>query len=221
MTVKKLLLLFIALFILLNSLDFYIEELGSESNGMVEKKVSLKLTQFDGSIFDIQNTNSELYLIDFWFSSCIPCVQEMKKYPDLIKKYGDKLTIVSYSWEKPEVTKKLLNNKPNMWSFLELNNPQWKFCNQVNLEDSLVEKFRITQYPSYVLLDKEFNIVSFPNNSVIAVNEYFGDGYTIVDGFFNYLDKYSFDKLIISTGMSLLLMLLIRLIFFLKKKIVG
>jgi thiol-disulfide isomerase/thioredoxin len=108
-------------------------------------------------------------LVDFWFSGCKPCVEEMKYFPELLKKYKSELTILSLSIDSREVTLKLLENKPKPFEFIESNNNNWIFQNDNIKDKSYVNKLGINSYPTYLLFDKKGALISSPSSGIAGV----------------------------------------------------
>ncbi len=52
-------------------------------------------TAFSDS-FNINDTKGKITVINFWFTSCTPCVQEMPYFAQLADKYADELVVVAY-----------------------------------------------------------------------------------------------------------------------------
>jgi peroxiredoxin len=69
----------------------------------------------------------KVLLVDFWFQGCKPCLEEMKFFPELLKKYDSELAIMSISIDPKERTEYLLEQKPKPWNFLVSDNKNWTF----------------------------------------------------------------------------------------------
>ncbi|WP_296316674.1 TlpA family protein disulfide reductase [Winogradskyella sp. UBA3174] len=111
----------------------------------------------------------KVLLVDFWFQGCQPCLEEMKYFPELLKKYDSELAIMSISIDPEKRTKFLLENKPKPWDFLEADNENWTFYNDNMSDYSYVKQLGITSYPTYLLFDKEGNFINTPFSGVAAV----------------------------------------------------
>ena len=46
--------------------------------------------------FTISDTVGKITIINFWFTSCTPCVQEMPHFAEIAEKYGERVTVVAY-----------------------------------------------------------------------------------------------------------------------------
>ncbi|WP_426430081.1 TlpA family protein disulfide reductase [Winogradskyella sp. HB-48] len=123
---------------------------------------NIKLSDF--TFFD-QNNNeqkisiegNEYILLDFWHTACPPCLKdhiEIKTLTERFKK--NKIKIVSLSSDQGnriETWKKYLNSKTLPWTnFIE------KETNR------LTDNLAISIFPTYILLDKENNVVVYTNS---------------------------------------------------------
>ncbi len=88
-------------------------------------------------------------LINFWFSTCPPCIDEIPGFNDLVKKYGEKsMNFISIARNSKSEIEKFLHDNP--WDFKHISNDS-------NIIDSL---FKIQfGYPTTFLLDKKGIII--------------------------------------------------------------
>lgn len=110
-----------------------------------------------GYIFNykIKNTSIKVSknftLIDFWFSYCPPCLEEMPKYKELYKKYHTKgFEILGISTDRKNDIgnwKKVIQDKQLVWEqYLDENGTEAK-------------KYNINKFPTTFLLDSEGKII--------------------------------------------------------------
>ena len=121
----------------------------------------VKITNF--TFFNSQNqksrinlTGADYYIIDFWFLACAPCIREHKDIKSILKKLKHKnIEIIGISVDQAD--------KYNDWrTYLIQNNYSW----QNYLQDSknkLTEYLAIGTYPTYVILNKEGEIIGSYN----------------------------------------------------------
>jgi thiol-disulfide isomerase/thioredoxin len=97
--------------------------------------------------------NNQYYLIDFWYSHCVPCAKRFPKLKEIYSQFHDKgFDIVSISVDK-------LKDKKDYVAAIEKNGLLW---NHVWDKDGAnAEKFNIKTFPTYVLLDKNGKVMNF------------------------------------------------------------
>lgn len=101
--------------------------------------------------------NNEYILLDFWHTACSPCLKdhiEIKNLTDAFK--AKKTKIVSLSSDQAgriEIWKKYLKSKNLPWeNYLE---------KEIN---SLTDSLEIRIFPTYILLDRQNNVVAYTNS---------------------------------------------------------
>jgi thiol-disulfide isomerase/thioredoxin len=97
--------------------------------------------------------NNQYYLIDFWYSHCGPCAKEFPRLKEIYNQLHAKgFDIVSISVDK-------LKDEKDYLAAIRKNGLDW---NHVWDKDGVTaEKFTITSFPTYILLDKEGRIISY------------------------------------------------------------
>lgn len=177
-----------------------------------------------GELKSFSDYKGKVLLVDFWFQGCKPCLEEMKFFPELLKKYDSELAIMSISIDPKERTEFLIKQKPKPWNFLLSDDKNWTFYNDNRKDKSLVYELKIGEYPTYLLFDKEGELISTPHNGIAAVeNELsgiFGHDLTFKTERFKELSK-KFPFLIIPYTVFVFLILLIQLFIFGIKKLIG
>lgn len=165
----SLLLFFLAIFII----TFYIKNVGDREKVITHfPKIALK-NQF-GQLKTIDDYKGKLILVDFWFSGCKPCLEEMKFFPQLLKKHDD-LVILSMSVDSPMWTQCLLTEKRKPWDFLEAKNNNWTFYN-INNEN--LKFFKVSSFPTYFIIDKKGALLGSPKSGLYAVENKLGNIFT-------------------------------------------
>lgn len=121
----------------------------------------IKISGF--SFFDKHNKKSKLnltqadyYILDFWFLGCAPCIREHKDILPKLKKLKEKnIEVIGISIDKPD--------KFNSWQvYLAKNKYLWQNYMQ-DENNSLTDHLSISTYPTYVILNKEGEIVGSYN----------------------------------------------------------
>lgn len=172
-----------------------------------------------GEFKSFKDYKGKVLLVDFWFQGCQPCLEEMKYFPELLKKYHNDLAIMSISIDSKAATKKLLEQKPKPWGFLQSQNKNWTFYNDNRLINSYVTELNVTQYPTYLLFNKEGEFVNTPFSGIAGVENQ-------LNGIFGFSLTYDVQKenitklatLIIPYSILVLIVLLLQFLMFQAKK---
>jgi cytochrome oxidase Cu insertion factor (SCO1/SenC/PrrC family) len=205
--------------VLIISVDFYIQEISEEERN-IEKIPEINLMAYSGEIIKIDELNGDIILLDFWFSRCAPCIEEMKYFAKILKKYDGQISIISFSSDSKEHTKEILESENERWSFLEVDNPNWIFCNS-NPENkkSLIQLLGIKYYPTYFLIDKKGMVISKPKSGIYGVEKELNGKFTILNTLKKYLGSFEIFKLYFSLIIYTIIVGLFFLFKFLIKKL--
>ncbi len=109
----------------------------------------------DNSIFELKQHPDKYILFDFWGTWCNPCIKLIPELKKINSEYPhDKFALVSVAYDSDP--KKVID-------FIDKENMDWEhlFIYQ-NQEDknSLVEKLKISSYPSTILIDPDGKIIA-------------------------------------------------------------
>jgi hypothetical protein len=151
---------------------------------------ALSFIDRDKNTVSLDFRSSDYTVIDFWYVGCPSCIIEMKDFDDLISKHSGKIKIYSFSVDKYKIWKKYTSSEETIKSkelkFLAKQTPFWIHLfpeENLNTGDNFMkkanEKFQVTRYPSYFILDRSGKIVFVTNNlkKFIALNVEGRSGY--------------------------------------------
>jgi len=104
-------------------------------------KTAVKAYEWDGLNYYLSQKNDTTYVVNFWATWCVPCVQELPNFEKLNAKYkGDKVKVILVSLDMPKmaesrllpfIEKKKLQSKvilmrdPDQNTWLPKVNPDW------------------------------------------------------------------------------------------------
>ncbi|MFD2552431.1 TlpA family protein disulfide reductase [Bizionia sediminis] len=91
--------------------------------------------------FDSEKLKGKPTMINFWFTRCAPCIDEMPVLNKIKEKYKDDFNFISITYEKKEAVQKFLKKHP--FEFEHLINAK-EFINQLGIQ----------AYPMNLFLDK-------------------------------------------------------------------
>ena len=113
----------------------------------------------DGKIFDtgekiqLRNIQSDFIILDFWYTSCYPCIKSIPMVSNIARKYDRKQVAVyganmldNYSKYKPRVDKFLIKN-PMPYPTIMLDNDRYSYLN--------------LSYPTFIILNDKFEVVFY------------------------------------------------------------
>ncbi|TXH20237.1 MAG: TlpA family protein disulfide reductase [Chitinophagaceae bacterium] len=124
----------------------------------------------NGSYFDLKKKRKNYILINFWGSWCAPCIKELPALKELHKKYKN-VSFLSIATDFPKDTvklKTLIQEKKLSW-------PQLWIHRDTKKQDLLWD-YKITAYPTTILIDPEGKIVLRGTGSAILteIDHYLG-----------------------------------------------
>lgn len=118
----------------------------SKMESLVGKEFpSFKFKDINGKEISLESLRGKPTLINFWFTKCKPCIDEMPHLNKLKKKYKNSINFISMTYE----------NKAEVNSFLS--KEQFHFKHIVNVKD-FIDELEIESFPLNVFLDENLKI---------------------------------------------------------------
>lgn len=99
------------------------------------------LFDIKGNEIRLENLKGKPVVINFWFTRCKPCVEEIPVLNKLVKKYSDEVHFVSITFDNKEIVSEFL--KKQKFDYLHIINAR-KFTNEIG----------ISGYPKNIFIDK-------------------------------------------------------------------
>ncbi len=133
----------------ISKIIFFISDKKKDSLINFEPLSELKYKEFpkfDLKTLASKNFNSEKLIgkptmINFWFTRCAPCIDEMPVLNKIKEKYRDDFNFIAITYEKKEDVEKFLRNHP------------FDFEHLINAKD-FIDQLGIQAYPMNLFLDK-------------------------------------------------------------------
>ncbi|WP_177225857.1 TlpA family protein disulfide reductase [Arsenicibacter rosenii] len=103
----------------------------------------------------INNEHKKYTLLDFWGTWCVPCIKAIPELREIKKQYGDRLNIVSISYENTEDTTKVAR-------LIREQRMDWFHLLETSKKESvlsLVKLLRIESFPTTILIDANNKIL--------------------------------------------------------------
>lgn len=110
----------------------------------------LILNDIDGVPFNIYQMNKPLILLDFWGTWCGPCIEGIPTLKSLYERYNNKLSIVSIAFD---------DNREVVRNFVDSAHMKWRQLYNSFMNPSIISKFKIESYPTFILLDNNKKII--------------------------------------------------------------
>ncbi|MBK8484892.1 MAG: TlpA family protein disulfide reductase [Saprospiraceae bacterium] len=123
------------------------------SSQIKEKKKFPNLQLLDTSLtkVNVKFKNSKYTLVNYWFSTCKPCIEKIPAIIKLYEEYHNKgFEIINISTDQS----KYINNWKNKIGFYNLYWPQYLDENGINSKEN-----KITKFPTNYLLNNKFEII--------------------------------------------------------------
>jgi cytochrome c biogenesis protein CcmG/thiol:disulfide interchange protein DsbE len=115
-------------------------------------------TTLDGKQISLNDLKGKPTLINLWFTSCSPCIEEMPVLNELKSKYGEKFNFLAITYESESKVKTLLEKH------------KFEFTHIVNSK-KLTTKLGFNGYPINLFLDKNGVVKIIEGNVPIYENE--------------------------------------------------
>jgi thiol-disulfide isomerase/thioredoxin len=118
-----------------------IEEIGRKKSIIGKEYPIESETTLDGKKISLNDLKGKPTLVNLWFTSCAPCIEEMPVLNELKSKYGEKFNFLSITFDSESKVKKFLEKY------------KFEFTHIVNSK-KLTEKLGFEGYPVNLFLDK-------------------------------------------------------------------
>lgn len=118
----------------------------------------LELEDTSGKLIRTASLAGKTVYVDFWFTTCGPCLKEIPDSKSLQQKLGEDTNVVFLSicienLERKQAWKQLIKEKemPGIHLFYVRNRPQ---------KTNLLREYKIT-FPTYLLVNKEMKVIGY------------------------------------------------------------
>ena len=112
-----------------------------------QKLPKFELSLLNGSKLDSESLRGKPTLINFWFSSCSPCIEEMPLLNEIRKKIGDEANFISITFQNSEDVSDFLTRT------------DFNFIHAVDSKE-YIKEFGFFGYPKTLILDKNLIITA-------------------------------------------------------------
>jgi thiol-disulfide isomerase/thioredoxin len=105
------------------------------------------IADMDGNIVDSKSLKGKVVVLNFWFTRCNPCVEEMPELNKLVKQYKNNKDVVFLALT--------FDDKATVSAFLKKNDFDYTILPDAK---SIVDDYIVMGYPSNLVLDKKGDI---------------------------------------------------------------
>ncbi|MFN0158484.1 MAG: TlpA family protein disulfide reductase, partial [Bacteroidota bacterium] len=114
------------------------------------KVVEIKFKDIEGGEVNLESLKGKVVLLDFWSTTCGPCIATIPKLKRLKEKFGKEFENIGVSLDEDIVSvKRLLREKSIQW-------PQ--FFDGNGWHNEIAKKFGVIRLPTVWLIDKRGNL---------------------------------------------------------------
>ncbi len=106
-----------------------------------------KLTDINGNVFDLKKIIGKPTIINFWFTTCTPCVAEIPILNDLKNEFKDSVNYISITFESKEKIDEFLDSIEFNYEII------------VNAKE-FIHSLGISSYPRNIFIDKNGIIIN-------------------------------------------------------------
>ena len=103
-----------------------------------------------GNIYTPEDIKGKVVVINLWFTSCAPCIQEMPELNELVKAYENNDAVLFLALALDE-------KGPRLNKFLETHVFNYNIV--PDSQDYVTKKLQVSTFPTHIVLDKSSNVV--------------------------------------------------------------
>jgi len=113
-----------------------------------EKAFDFIATDLDGNTFKLSDLKGQVVILNFWFTNCGPCIQEMPELNNLADNFKNKkVKFLAVTFNKKEIVEQFLKTK------------DFKFTLIPNA-NNIISLYGVSTYPTTIVINKKGEIVT-------------------------------------------------------------
>jgi len=140
----------------------FIKNRSLKSDKIGEDAPRFRLIDIKGNRINSKHTKGKLVILNFWFTTCPPCIMELPGLNRLYEKYKDNNDVIfaAITYEKENQVNKFLKKHSISYPII-LN------------DRTTINKFEINGYPTNLIIDKNGKILDFIVGGFPQIDNYF------------------------------------------------
>lgn len=128
-----------------------------EEHILYQQAPQFKANLMKGEDFDLADQKGKIVFINFWFTSCRPCIEELPDLEALHEKYANQeVSFVSICLDRPEDIERLFSRIRKDQSTYQIPT--------ITDGDEIVKKYGVALFPTNMLVDQA-GVIQFIGNS--------------------------------------------------------
>ena len=100
-----------------------------------------ELTLLQGNSMQLNDLKGKPSLVNFWFTRCAPCIDEIPVFNRLVKEHQNAFHFLEISFEKASTVERFLNKQP------------FDFVHAIEAK-AFIDSLQLSAYPTTLLLDR-------------------------------------------------------------------
>ncbi|SMO44687.1 TlpA family protein disulfide reductase [Solitalea koreensis] len=103
-----------------------------------------EFTTLDGKTLRFEQLKGKVVVVNFWFTTCAPCLKEIPELNELVEKYkaNDQVVFLAFSTDKKDVLERFLNTKKFNYQ-------------QIPDVGKMLDNYEISYFPSNLIITSE------------------------------------------------------------------
>lgn len=136
-----------------------------ESSAVIGKKVpDFSMTDLDGNIISLKELKGKVVVLNFWFTSCKPCIEEIPELNKVHQQYASDKEVVFAS-----VT---FNKAGEVKQFLEKHPIQYPVVADAK---NICDIFEVRGFPTNIVIDRDGNYLDLTSGGFSGIGKHIGN----------------------------------------------
>lgn len=115
-----------------------------------QKAPDFSITDLNGNHISLDESEGKVVVLNFWFTACKPCIQELPELNEVYQKYAtnDEVVFASITFNKAKEVKKFLKQNSILYPV-------------VSDSKDICDLFKVQGFPTNIVIDKDGNYLDY------------------------------------------------------------